>query len=85
MVVRVASVTLTEPGALGGVVSLVNSALIEVMGPTANMQLDCVRVQTPFQPSNVEPLSGLALSVIAFPYPNWAEHCDPQSIFEAVT
>jgi hypothetical protein len=41
--------------------------LIDVIGPTGNVHVSCVRAQTPFQPSNVDPLSAFAVKVIDFP------------------
>jgi hypothetical protein len=41
--------------------------LIEVTGPTGNVQVVCVLGQTPFQPENTEPWSAAAVRVIVFP------------------
>ncbi len=56
-----------------------------MIGPAGNVQVSCVRAQTPFQPSKSEPSSGFAVTVIALPKPKLAVQTVPQSSFEAVT
>ena len=70
---------------IGAVASRVNAARIDVIGPAGNVQVSCVRAQTPFQPSKSEPSSGFAVSVIGLPKPKLAVQTVPQSSFDAVT
>src|SRR6266508_332691 len=85
MLVRDVLFTVSPPGTLGAVVSRANDALMNVIGPSASVQLGSVRAHTPFQPSKSEPSSALAVSVMTFPKPKLALQALPQSSFDAVT